>query len=346
MTPHSFLTLLILTAPEIVTERVFGPEIPGPYQHPASLTELANGELFLVYYGGPGEYSDQSTVYGARLRKGEMKWSTPAAITPRPKGPEGNPVVWQAPDGIVWLFSVTRHGATWCTSRIAVRTSSDGAKTWSAPVSLTTEAGTMVRGKPIVLANGDYLLPIYHETGHDPEFVGPDTASFFLRYDGKTRHWTESARIRSRLGNLQPAVVALSDTRLVCYCRRGGDYKPRKDAYLVRSESRDGGRTWSPGKDSAFPNPNAAVDLLRLKNGHLLLVYNDSMSRRTPLTVALSTDEDKSYPYKRNIAEVPGDFAYPYAIQTRDEKIHVLYTSQKRTVINHAVFEEKTILNR
>jgi len=70
------------------------------------------------------------------------------------------------------------------------------------------------------------------------------------------------------------------------------------------------------------------------------------MSRRTPLTVALSTDEDKSYPYKRNIAEGPGDFAYPYAIQTRDEKIHVLYTSQKRTVINHAVFEEKTILNR
>src|SRR5205085_8396293 len=107
-----------------------------------------------------------------------------------------------------------------------------------------------------------------------------------------------------------------------------------------------GGRTWSPGKDSAFPNPNAAVDLLRLANGHLLLVYNASMSARTPLTAALSTDNDRSYPYRRNLAEGPGDFAYPYAIQTRDGKIHVVYTSEGRAVVNHAVFDEKALLTR
>jgi predicted neuraminidase len=333
-----------LVAPDIVTERVFGPEIPGPYKHPASLTELANGDLFLVYYGGSGEYADDSSVYGARLRKGETKWSTPERITPRPKWPEGNAVVWQAPDGLVWLFSVVRHGTTWSTSRIVARVSSDGAHTWSEPSPLTTEAGTMVRGRPIVLKGGDYLLPIYRETGHDPEWVGPDTVSLFLRYNGKSKQWTQSNRITSRLGNLQPAVAALSDDRLVCYCRRGGDYKARTDAYLVRSESRDGGRTWSPGTDSSFPNPNAAVDFLRLHNGHLLLVYNDSMSKRTPLTLALSNDGDKSYPHRRNLAEGPGDFAYPFTIQTRDNKIHVVYTSQRRTVINHAVFDEAAIL--
>ncbi len=328
----------------IVTERVFGPELPGKYKHPASITELHNGDLYLVYYGGSGEYSADSAVHGARLRQGETKWSTPKIITPRPKQPEGNAVVWQAPDAVVWLFSVTRPGATWSTSRIVARISNDAAETWQEPVQLTTEAGTMVRSKPIVLANGDYLLPIYHETGNDPEWVGPDTTSLFLRYDVKTKRWTESNRIRSRLGNLQPAVAALSDTHLVCYCRRGGDYKPRSDAYLIRSESRDGGRTWSPGTESALPNPNAAVDFLRLKNGHLVLVYNDSMRGRTPLTVAISTDNDKTYPHRCNLAEGPGDFAYPYAIQTRDGKIHVIYTSQRRSVINHAVFEENTIV--
>jgi predicted neuraminidase len=332
--------------PDIVTERVFGPEIPGPYKHPASLTELHNGDLYLVYYGGSGEYADGSTVYGARRRKGEAKWSAPQRITPRPKWPEGNAVVWQAPDGLVWLFSVTRHGATWSTSRIVARVSADGANTWGEPTPLTTEAGTMVRAKPIVLKGGDYLLPIYRETGNDPEWVGPETTSLFLRYDVKAKRWTESNRIRSRLGNLQPAVAALTDDHLVCYCRRGGDYKPRTDGYLVRSESRDGGRTWSPGTDSSFPNPNAAADLLRLQNGHLVLVYNDSMSKRTPLTAALSTDGDKSYPYRRNLAEGPGDFAYPFAIQTRDGKIHVVYTSQRRSVINHAVFEEGAIRHR
>lgn len=330
---------------DIASERVFGPEAPGRYKHPASITELDNGDLLLVYYGGSGEYADDSTVYSARLRKGETKWSSPRPVTPRPQFPEGNPVVWQAPDGIVWLFSVVRSGATWSTSRIMSRISTDGAETWQEPIPLTTEAGTMVRSKPIVLPCGDYLLPIYHETGNDREAVGPDTTSLFLRYDLKSKRWSESSRIRSRLGNLQPAVAALDGDHLVCYCRRGGDYRPRNDGYIVRSESRDGGRTWSPGKDSPFPNPNAAIDLLRLANGHLLLIYNDSMNSRTPLTVALSTDNDRSYPYRRNIAEGPGDFAYPYAIQTRDGKIHLIYTSNRRTVINRAVFDEAAIVH-
>ncbi len=347
ITPILFFALAgpaLLADSPIQTERVFGPEIQGRYKHPASITELDNGDLYLVYYGGSGEYAADSGVYGARRRRGETTWSKPERIMPKPQSPEGNAVVWQGPDGLVWLFSVIRPGATWSTSRIVVRTSRDGAKTWQEPAPLTTEAGTMVRGKPIVLKGGDYLLPIYHETGNDPEWVGPDTASLFLRYDAKTSRWTESNRIHSRLGNLQPAVAALTDSHLICYCRRGGNYQPRTDGYLVRSESQDGGRTWSPGVDSAFPNPNAAVDLLRLHNGHLLLVYNDSMNRRTPLTAALSTDGDKSYPHRRNLAEGSGDFAYPYAIQTKDGKIHVVYTSERRSVINHAVFDESVLL--
>jgi predicted neuraminidase len=329
---------------DIVTERVFGPEVPGPYKHPASITELANGDLYLVYYGGSGEYAADSTVHGARLPKGATHWTVPKALVPRPQEPEGNAVVWQAPDGAVWLFSVVRPGPTWSPSRVVARISRNSAYTWEEPIRLTTQPGTMVRGRPLVLADGDYLLPIYQETGNDPEWVGPDTASLFLRYETRNKRWVQSNRILSRLGNLQPAVAALSATQLVCYCRRGGDYRPRTDGYLVRSESRDGGKTWSAGVDSSFPNPNAAVDFLRLANGHLLLIYNDSMNERTPLTVALSTDNERSYPYRHNLAEGPGDFGYPYAIQTRDGKIHVVYTSERRSVINHAVFDESAIL--
>ena len=39
-----------------------------------------------------------------------------------------------------------------------------------------------------------------------------------------------------------------------------------------------------------------------------------------------------------------GPFAYPDAIQTQDGKIHVIYTTQGRTVIMHAVFDESAIL--
>ena len=69
-------------AGELTITRVFGPEVPtGPYKHPASMTELKNGDLYLVYYGGEGEYATDTAVFGSRLKRGEAKW------TPRSRSP-------------------------------------------------------------------------------------------------------------------------------------------------------------------------------------------------------------------------------------------------------------------
>jgi predicted neuraminidase len=173
--------------------------------------------------------------------------------------------------------------------------------------------------------------------------VGADTASFVLLYDRSAKTWTPSTRIHGRVGALQPALAQLDVDHLIAYCRRGGGYGPTSSGFIIRSESADGGRTWSEGRDTKLPNPNAAVDLLRLANGHLLLIYNNSMHRRTPLTAALSTNGDLTYPFRRDIATGDHDYAYPYAIQTRDGKIHIVFTSEKRTVINHAAFDESAI---
>lgn len=330
---------------DIVIERVVGPEILTRYKHPASFTELANGDLYLAYYGGSGEYATDTAVYGARLPKNDKEWTRPSVIANTPFRTDGNAVVWQAPDGLVWLFYLTRYGQTWSDSRIKFKISEDGAKTWTDSDLLNFEKGMMVRAAPIVLKNGDYLLPIYHETGNDREIVGADTTSLFLRFNPKTNEWTETNRVKSRIGNLQPSVVQISDDYLVAYSRRGGGYTGQEDGWLVRSESRDGGYTWSEGRDSAFPNPNAATDFIKLKNGHLLLVYNDSKFDRMPLTVSISTDNDKTYPFKRNIVNQKDDTAaYPFAIQTHDGKIHIIYTSESRTVINHVIFDEQALL--
>ena len=335
--------LLALAIPGVHIDRLFGPETnTGRYKHPASLTELANGDLFLAWYGGDGEYAPGTAVWGSRLSGG--KWSAPMKLAQDPFYSTGNPVVWQAPDGRVWLWYVVRPGRTWSTSRIAVKISGDGAQTWSDASMQTFEEGTMVRGKPIVLANGDYLLPVWKETGFDTEVVGADTASFFLRYDPRAKKWSESTRIYARIGVLQPAVAQIDENYLVAYCRRGGGYGRETRGYIIRSESHDGGKSWSEGVDTKMPNPNAAVDFLKLRNGHLLLVYNDSMSDRTPLTVAISSDGDKTYAWRRNIAEGANSFAYPYAIQTHDGKIHIVFTSNQRSVINHAVFDEAAII--
>jgi predicted neuraminidase len=241
---------------------------------------------------------------------------------------------------MVWLFYVVRYGQTWSTSLIQAKISRDGARTWSDPMLVTMTEGMMVRSRPLALENGDILLPAYHETGHDTEMVGADSCSLFFRWDARLHTWTETNHIHSRLGNIQPAVAALTEDHLVCYCRRGGDYSGRPDGRIVRAESCDGGHTWSAGEETEFPNPNAAVDFLRLQSGHLLLLFNDSVSERTPLTAALSTDGARTYPHRRPLIEGPGDYAYPYAIQTEDGKIHLVFTSDERTTIYHATFTE------
>ena len=116
------------------------------------------------------------------------------------------------------------------------------------------------------------------------------------------------------------------------------------DGWTVRSESQDGGKTWSEGVDSEFRNPNSAIDFLKLKERNLLLIFNDSMSSRTPLVAALSKDNDKSWPFQRNIAAEPKQsYAHPSAVQTPDGNIYVVYTSDSRTVIHHAVFDEEWV---
>jgi len=340
----ALLPSVVIRADDIVFERVIGPEFPGKYKHPATIEELANGDLYIAYYGGDGEYAEVTAVYGMRKKKGEAKWSSPQIIADTPFYSDGNAVVWQAPDGVAWLFYVCRFGDTWSTSRIKAKLSHDNGNTWSDSFLVVMEEGMMVRSRPLLLADGDYLLPIYHETGHDPEVVGADSSSLFLRFNPKTKKWSQTNHIHSKKGNIQPSVVQLTDDHLVAYCRRGGGYGPGTEGFVVRSESRDGGRTWSEGQDTKFPNPNAAIDLLKLKNGHLVFVYNNSGTERTPLTVAVSMDGEKSYPHRRNVAEGDHDYAYPYFIQSKDGKIHLIYTSDKRSVINHATFDESAIL--
>jgi predicted neuraminidase len=335
----------VMLAAELRITRVFGPETPtGRYKHPASMTELSNGDLYLVYYGGAGEYARDTAVFGSRLKSGKAEWTNPAPIAQDPLRSTGNGVVWEAPDGLVWLFYVVRFGNTWSTSRVQCKISRDHAETWSDASMLAPEEGTMVRNRPIVLLDGGYLLPLYHETGHDTEMVGADSVSLFLRFDPVAKSWSKTSPIRSPRGNIQPAVVQLDQRNLIAYCRRGGDYDPRTKGYIVRAESHDGGQTWSEGQDSQFPNPNAAVEFIKLRSGRLLLIYNNSMTRRTPLTAAVSSDQDRTWPIRRNICSGENDFGYPSAFQARDGWIHLVFTSDRRTVVNHAVFDEDWLL--
>ena len=155
-----------------------------------------------------------------------------------------------------------------------------------------------------------------------PRIVGAESTSLFLRYQKASGQWTQTGAIRSKKGNIQPAVVEVSPGRLIAYSRRGGGYGPTTDGWMVRAESTDGGWTWSEGRDSTFQNPNAAVDFLKLASGNLLLVFNDSMtserrsSPRFRLTAMRPTHAAGTSPKVREISRTRLSSRAPTAAST------------------------------
>lgn len=301
----------------------------GRYKHSASITQLPDGDLYMAFYTGESEYATNTSIWGSRLHAGV--WSYPVRLASG-KEPLGNPVVWTKGTDVNLDF-VARLGDTWSTAVTRRIVSQDSSRTWGPVETVSSVPGTMVRNRPLRLANGEWLLPAYRETGTSGDFMPPDTSSIFIRED-----MSVSQPIRSKMGNLQPAVVELAPGHLVAYCRRAGGYGGGTQAFIVRAESKDGGRTWSQGTDTAFPNPNAAIDLLKLKSGRLLLIYNDSFDKRTPLVARFVEPAGPAFV----IADGPHSYAYPYAIQAEDGKIHLVY-SEDRSLIHHVVLDEAAI---
>ncbi|MBX3436405.1 MAG: exo-alpha-sialidase [Planctomycetaceae bacterium] len=322
----------------IEVRTVAGPGVPGKYKHASSACELADGRILLVYYSGSGEYGRDTAIYGTELDRKTEHWSRPRIIADEPSVAEGNPTLWRSPQGRIWLFYPLRPGETWASAQLVAKISEDEGRTWSDAPPPTDRPGYMTRARPITLADGSCLLPADLNPSIDPEVVSAQSASLFFRSNPELTAWTASPLIPSRLGNHQPAVAQADDERLVAYCRRGGDYFGRDDGRLVRSESRDGGATWSDGAETEFPNPNAPVAFDRLQSGSLLLVFNNSTFERTPLVIAISRDGDRTYPDRYELAGE--EYSYPCILQASDGEIYVFFTAGARSHIRYVRFHE------
>jgi predicted neuraminidase len=104
------------------------------------------------------------------------------------------------------------------------------------------------------------------------------------------------------------------------------------------THSEDAGQTWSPPRPAGLPNPDSGLDAIQLRDGRLLLAFNDSASGRENLRLALSADQGQSWTRVATVEEEPGgDFAYPFLMQSRAGDVHLVYAWQRKA-IKHAVF--------
>jgi len=201
--------------------------------------------------------------------------------------------------------------------------------------------GWQTRSKPVVTSSGRIILPLYSDGF---------SFSMMAYTDNQGETWNFSDPLVG-FGNLQPTIAETASGELVTYMRDSGP-EPKR---LMVSRSTDNGESWGTVKDTNFPNPSSAADIVTLDNGHWVMLYNDTIEERHSLAVALSEDGGKTWPWKKKIEYNSSDTAsvyaaYPAIIKGEDGTLHATYSfrrpkskSDAKKTIKYATFNEAWI---
>ena len=321
--------------PVIVRSEFVDERPPYPSAHASTVVETPSG-LVAAWFGGTGEGHADVGIWVSR-HDGKT-WSTPVEVATGvveggARHPCWNPVLFQPAAGPLLLFyKVGPSPREWWG---LVRTSADRGRTWSSAIALPAGILGPIRAKPVALDTGELLAGSSTEHAgwvvHMERFLGPFSAL------GSGSAWSRSGPLNSpeEFGAIQPTILLHSPTRVQILCRS-------RQGVVTEAWSEDRGRSWSPMKATALPNPSAGIDAVRLRDGRFLLVSNPTTSGRGKLEVAVSADGVSWRPGVVLEEAALGEFSYPAMIQARDGLVHVTYT-WKRSRIRHVVIDPARI---
>ena len=129
-------------------------------------------------------------------------------------------------------------------------------------------------------------------------------------------------------GIIQPSVVSLGGTHLRLYAR-----STAKTSRVSVADSFDNGITWTQARPIDVPNPNSGIDAVALKDGRVVLIYNNTTSGRTPLNLAVSNDGEH-FKMFYTLEDKPGEYSYPALIQTSNGDLQMTYTWDRKSIMH------------
>ncbi len=333
-----------------VQEMIAGDDKPFDSAHASTLLEVENGGVLAAWFGGSWEKGADVAIWTARRIDG--KWSIPVKVRDERGVAMWNPVLFRKNDGTIILFyKVGNTISGWATYYVE---SADEGKTFGEPAELVPgDAGGRgpVKNKPIRLSNGTVLAPAslegelwdcFVDISHDDcktwtksEFVPLKRVSIQNKGVANTqmidrpydKHYIYGK------GIIQPTLWEDEEHNVHMLCRS-------TSSRIFRSDSMDGGKTWNLAYDTGLPNNNSGIDLVRCKDGKLVLVYNPRENLpnyykgpRTPLAVAVSKDNGDTFEIVKLLEEQRGDYCYPSVICTDKNQIMITYTAMRENIV-------------
>lgn len=328
-------------AEDPVTINLLPPGPGNPRNTEGSFARLKDGRLLFIYSKfsteGPAD-SGAATLAARYSPDGGATWT---ASDEKVVDNEGGMNVMSVSlirlrSGELALFYGRKNSMLDC--RPYMRISKDEGRSWSAARLAIPDNGYYVLNNDRVVQTrrGRLILPVaYHknETAEPSRFNGRGVAMCYLS-DDRGKSWRRSRTVLenptpSPAGLQEPGVVELKDGRLLMFIRTamGSQYY---------SYSTDGGDTWSAVEPSTLASPLSPASIKRIpKTGDLLAVWNDHAhvseeirnKLRTPLTVAISRDEGKTWEKAKNIADDPAGWYCYTAIAFAGERVVLGYNA-------------------
>jgi predicted neuraminidase len=344
------ILMLALAIPSAGQERVPGLIFqPGSVafasSHASTLVELKGGMLLAAWFGGTGEGNPDVAIWGSRASSAESPaWSAPLELAREPTVPCWNPVLFHTKDGKLWLYyKFGPSPSTWTAAR---KYSDDEGKSWSLAEHLPAGLIGPVRAKPLVLPDGTIVSGSSTETYHSwavwiersPDngktwtrtgpMVPPANAIKAVANDtgGDSSPLPGAQEWNQTTGIIQPSVVSLGGTHLRFYARSTANI-----ARITVADSFDNGVTWTGAKPIDIPNPNSGIDAVALKDGRVVLVFNNATTGRTPLNLAVSEDGEHFRIFD-TLEDQPGEYSYPAMIQGQNGDLFITYTWNRKSI--------------
>lgn len=335
-----------------VGELIFAPGSGGfPECHASTIVALKGGDLMAAWFGGQHERAPDVAIYTARFHAGV--WTKPREMAREFESgkevPTWNPVLFHAQDGKLWLYY--KYGASPSVWKAMRMFSTDEGATWSAKEKLPDGVLGPIRAKPLVLPHGVIVSGSSNEgeggwrvfiersvdDGATWTRIGPITVT--REQDAAEKPWPDppmdSPEVRAKDkgprkfdGIIQPSVIDLGGKHLRFYAR-----SRTLASKVVVGDSMDEGVTWGAPRFIDVPNNNSGLDVVRLKDGREVMIFNDTTRGRSPLNLAVSADGEHFRVFA-TLEQGAGEYSYPAIIQGNDGALEMTYT-WKRVAIKH-----------
>jgi sialidase-1 len=340
-------------APETVLKLT--PSEDNPRNSEGDFINLRDGRILFVYSHYTGESSsDHAPAFlaGRYSSDGGKTWSESDEIIVPNEG-EMNVMsvsLLRLQNDDIALFYLRKNSKKDCIPMM--RISNDEAKSWSSAVKcITDKEGYFVlnNDRVVQLKEGRLLMPVaLHNT---PEGEWKSQADLYCYYsDDNGKNWMSSSKVPNNTDIItqEPGVIEMEDSRIMMYIRANGGFQQL-------SYSSDRGETWSHIATSNIPSPLSPATIEKIPwTGNWLLVWNnndgsvpDIKGKRTPLTVAVSRNEGRTWECIKDIKDDPdGWYCYTAIHFVNDKNILLSHCAGNSSTGNGLSVTDITMINR